>query len=106
MEQAMNSLVDVSIDALNASTWDVVVIGAGPAGAVAALKAARHGLRTLLVDAKRFPRRKACGGCLSHSAVATLQQVGLESVLQELDAPRINHVRLFAGSSTDRKSVV
>jgi flavin-dependent dehydrogenase len=99
MEQAMTSPMDVSIDALDASTWDVVVIGAGPAGAVAALDAARQGLRTLLVDAKRFPRRKACGGCLSQSAVATLKQVGLESVLHELDAPRIDRVRLFAGNS-------
>lgn len=91
--------VDVSIDALGASAWDVIVIGAGPAGAVAALQAARQGLRTLLVEAKQFPRRKACGGCLSHSAVDTLQQAGLGRALLELGAPRINRVRLFAGKS-------
>jgi flavin-dependent dehydrogenase len=99
MEQAVRESVEVSMDALDDSTWDVIVIGAGPGGAIAALQAARQGLRTLLVDAKQFPRRKACGGCLSHSAVDTLRQAGLDRVLAELGAPRIDRVCLFSGNS-------
>ncbi|MDZ4781871.1 MAG: FAD-dependent oxidoreductase, partial [Planctomycetia bacterium] len=76
--------------------WDVVVIGAGPAGAVAATLAARRGLRTLLVDAKRFPRRKTCGGCLSRSAVTALRQFGLDDVLREIDAAPIDRIRFFS----------
>ncbi|HXV93399.1 MAG TPA: geranylgeranyl reductase family protein, partial [Pseudonocardia sp.] len=41
---------------------DVIVVGAGPAGATAAATLAARGVRTLLVDRKRFPRDKPCGG--------------------------------------------
>jgi geranylgeranyl reductase family protein len=42
--------------------WDVVVVGAGPAGSSAARAAAERGLRVLLVDRATFPRYKTCGG--------------------------------------------
>ncbi|MBN9886881.1 geranylgeranyl reductase family protein [Salipiger abyssi] len=53
--------------------FDLIVLGAGPAGATAALVAARAGLRVALIDKAVFPRDKLCGGlitgrCLSHQA--------------------------------------
>ncbi len=42
--------------------WDVVVVGAGPAGATAARVAAEGGATVLLVDRAEFPRYKTCGG--------------------------------------------
>ncbi len=45
--------------------YDVVVLGAGPAGGAAGLTAARAGLRTALVDRRRFPRDKLCGGLIT-----------------------------------------
>ena len=42
--------------------YDLLVIGAGPAGAAAALTAAREGLRVALIDRHTFPRNKLCGG--------------------------------------------
>src|SRR5207244_11493443 len=41
---------------------DVIVVGGGPAGAMAALTFAAPGVATLLLDKKRFPRDKPCGG--------------------------------------------
>src|SRR3954468_10803523 len=57
-------------------TWDVVVVGAGPAGSLAAYDLARRGLTVLLVDKATFPRWKVCGSCLSPQAQATLAAAG------------------------------
>jgi geranylgeranyl reductase family protein len=42
--------------------FDVIVVGAGPAGSLTAHLLSREGVRTLLVDRARFPRDKPCGG--------------------------------------------
>ncbi|AHG91274.1 geranylgeranyl reductase [Gemmatirosa kalamazoonensis] len=57
--------------------WDVAVVGAGPAGAIAGLILARAGRRVLLVDRRRFPRDKACGDALIPDALALLARYGL-----------------------------
>jgi flavin-dependent dehydrogenase len=61
--------------------WDVIVIGAGPAGAVAARELARRGATTLLVERQSFPRTKVCGGSLNGQALASLPQLGLSHIL-------------------------
>lgn len=45
--------------------YDTIVVGGGPAGATAALTLAKAGARVLLLERRRLPRYKACGGCLS-----------------------------------------
>lgn len=46
----------------SSSVWDVVVVGAGPAGASAAYAAAVAGRRVLLLEKAEIPRYKTCGG--------------------------------------------
>jgi len=45
--------------------YDVIVVGAGPAGSTAAKKLAENGISTLLIDKEKFPRKKPCGGGLT-----------------------------------------
>lgn len=42
--------------------YDVIVVGAGPAGSTAARESAARGLSVLLLDKAEFPRDKPCGG--------------------------------------------
>lgn len=76
--------------------WDVVVVGAGPAGALAGRLMAQSGLRTLLIERCGFPRRKVCGGCLSHRALGILQQWGLERLAAGLSASPIRSLSVRA----------
>jgi len=79
---------------LDHSEWDVVVLGAGVAGASAAILAARSGYRTLLVEAKSFPREKVCGGCLNRRAQASLERLGVLEKLYKAGAVPITELHL------------
>lgn len=83
----------VSIDQLE-RLWDVVVIGAGPAGALSAFLAANKGLRTLLVDKSEFPRSKVCGSCLNHVALSSLEEAGLIGTIESLGAVDLHSLEL------------
>ena len=74
--------------------WDVLVVGAGPAGAVAAHELARRGARVLLADRVDFPRGKVCGGCLSVRGLGVLNQLGLGDLPKRLGAVPLTHARL------------
>ncbi|MBI3681496.1 MAG: geranylgeranyl reductase family protein [Acidobacteria bacterium] len=42
--------------------WDVLIVGGGPAGSLSGYHLAKAGLRVAILDLRRFPRVKACGG--------------------------------------------
>jgi menaquinone-9 beta-reductase len=79
---------------------DVVVTGAGPAGAVTALLLARAGHDVLLLDRQRFPRAKACGDCLSAGASFVLRRVGLLERIRALPHSRLLGWRIVAPDGT------
>lgn len=58
-------------------TCDVLIVGAGPAGAVAATVLARAGARVQMIDRAHFPRPKLCGDTLNPGALADLRRLGL-----------------------------
>ena len=61
---------------------DVVIAGAGPAGAVAALVLARAGARVLMVERARFPRHKLCGDTVNPGALAVLRRLGVSDCVE------------------------
>lgn len=75
--------------------WDVVVAGAGPAGATAALRLASRGRRVLLLDRRRFPREKVCGDGLIRDALAALARSGLLEEVRRA-AHEVRRVTLYS----------
>lgn len=59
---------------------DVLIAGAGPAGAIAALVLARAGVKVALFDRARFPRSKLCGDSINPGALAVLRRLDLSHV--------------------------
>ncbi|MBN1762728.1 MAG: geranylgeranyl reductase family protein [Methanomicrobia archaeon] len=58
-------------------SYDVIVIGAGPAGATAAARVADSDLHTLLLEKEHLPRPKICGGAVSQRALSLLTAANL-----------------------------
>jgi geranylgeranyl reductase family protein len=68
--------------------FDIIVIGAGPAGSTTAYRLAREGAHVLLLDKARFPRDKPCGGGISMRAMRELPldpQPVVERVIDRLE---------------------
>ena len=66
-------------------TYDLIVVGAGPAGAAAGVTAARGGARVLVVDRATFPRPKTCGDAISNRGAEVVDRiVGREGALSSV----------------------
>ncbi len=62
--------------------FDVVIVGAGPAGSSAAIRLANSGLSVALLDKASFPRDKTCGDALSVDVINQLPMLSEDLVLQ------------------------
>jgi flavin-dependent dehydrogenase len=85
-----------------AQLWDAIVLGAGPAGALAARGLAIAGVRVLLVDRKTFPRPKVCGACLNAKALGVLDSMGLGSLPSRLGGIEIECLELASARRATR----
>jgi flavin-dependent dehydrogenase len=68
------------------SRYEVIIVGAGPAGASLAARLAKAGREVLLVDQSEFPRSKVCGECLAAGAWRQLVELGLGATLSRMAA--------------------
>ena len=57
---------------MEAAQFDLIIVGAGPAGSACAITAARAGAKVLLLEKDRFPRQKVCGEFVSPESLGLL----------------------------------
>jgi flavin-dependent dehydrogenase len=80
----------------NLQLHDVIIVGAGPAGASAAALLAERGLKVLLLEKSRFPREKLCGEFLSPESLRILDRLGVRERMIEAGAQPIRKWILVA----------
>jgi menaquinone-9 beta-reductase len=79
---------------------DVVVVGAGPAGAATAILFAERGLSVVLLDKARFPRPKICGEYLSPETARVLDRLGVLKDVDAAGAQPLRGMRMVAPDGT------
>jgi len=76
------------------SPYDVIIIGAGPAGSASALFLHQKGLRVLVLDRAAFPRDKVCGEFISPAADGILAELGVLDAIQQTHPVRLQGVAI------------
>src|SRR6266516_5048229 len=77
-------------------TFDVAIVGGGPAGSSCAAFCALAGLHTLVLERENFPREKVCGDCLNPSCWSVLERLGLQQQVRNLPHSKLDSVAFIA----------
>ncbi len=71
--------------------YDLIVVGAGPAGSSSARAASKSGLKVLILEKSQFPRSKACGGAVSERALSYLDfELPVDAYEQRISGTRVH----------------
>lgn len=65
------------------STFDVCVVGGGPAGSSLAIRLAKAGLNVVLIEQKKFPRAKLCGEFISPECLTHFDELGIGPAISQ-----------------------
>lgn len=69
--------------------YDVAIVGAGPAGSTCGYFLGKAGIKTLLLEKKKFPRDKYCGDAVCKTAIEILDEMGLYEDLVATNKARV-----------------
>jgi geranylgeranyl reductase family protein len=82
-------------------TFDVAIVGGGPAGSSCAAFCALAGLHTLVLERETFPREKVCGDCLNPSCWPILERLDLTQRVLDLPHSKLISVQFVAIDGRD-----
>ena len=83
--------------------YDVIIAGAGPAGASAAIHLVTGGARVLLVEQKKFPRAKLCGEFISPECTPHFERLGVARQMFAANPARLNETVFYSRRGTSVK---
>lgn len=78
--------------------YDVVIVGAGPAGSSAAIRLANAGRKVLLIDKCAFPRHKLCGEFVSPECLDDLHELGVLPEIEDVGPAAIRTTVFYSRS--------
>ena len=81
-------------------SYDIIIIGGGPAGTSAALFLEKKGYHIALLDQARFPRDKVCGEFISPAADDIFFELGILDSIEALNPTRLSGVVVSAYESS------
>ena len=79
---------------------DVLVIGAGPAGAASAILLAQAGWHVIIVEQHTYPRRKVCGECIAAGNLELLDELGIGPDFRRAAGPELRRIGWMGASLT------
>ncbi|MFC2142865.1 NAD(P)/FAD-dependent oxidoreductase [Candidatus Aenigmatarchaeota archaeon] len=80
--------------------YDVIILGGGPAGTIAAMYLAKAGKNVVLVDKKTFPRDKVCGDAQGRKAANILKDLGIYDEYVKIPGQKIYGIILSSPNGT------
>ena len=83
--------------------FDVVVVGAGPAGASSAIIFGQNGISSALLDKKDFPRDKTCGDGITYKAKSDLIKLGVFREIEKSAPFKVNGYSLIFSNNSQLK---
>ena len=83
---------------------DVIIIGGGPAGSMAALYLSKYGFNTCIIEKKKFPREVICGEFLSGEVSKTLKELNLFESFLTLNPVKISTFKFINEKGTEISS--
>ncbi len=88
--------------AIRNSSFKIVIVGAGPAGASLAIRLANENFRVCLIEREKFPRHKLCGEFVSPECLAHFRDLNVLDEMLEVGGDRITQTVFYA---PDGKSI-
>ncbi|MFA6513788.1 MAG: NAD(P)/FAD-dependent oxidoreductase [Patescibacteria group bacterium] len=76
-------------------SYDIIIIGGGPAGATAGFALAKSGKRVLIIDKEVFPREKLCGGMITEKCIKILNEVYGDLELEKIIDSKNNCYEIY-----------